>query len=188
MQVLSLDFLTAKWLPTFEMCGGPEVARQKAQKFVLTWIVFGMNLLWPVSIEGDSVLCCSTGTAVKQRFICRISINGLYTEMRGWKKQGKCEKARNTENHETEIKTGGVMGITKEMDGLRKWGARERKGGVGELGHEKRGRCAGQFFWCHSVWHPIPCTARGYTHLQPSTCHSTTAEMSPCIKIKYERK
>lgn len=29
------------------------------------------------------------------------------------------------------------MAITKEMNGLRKWGARERKGEVGELGMRK---------------------------------------------------
>lgn len=53
---------------------------RKRDEFVLTWIVFGMNLLRPVAIEGDSVLCCSTGTTVEQRFICGVSIKGLCTK------------------------------------------------------------------------------------------------------------
>lgn len=57
----------------------------KNWKIVLTGIVFGVNLLWPVPIEGDSVLCRSTGTTVKQWFISSISIQGFCTEVMGEK-------------------------------------------------------------------------------------------------------
>lgn len=51
--------------------------------FLLTWIVFGVSLLRPVPIEGDSVLCSSTGAAVEQRFLSGLSKQGLCAEMRG---------------------------------------------------------------------------------------------------------
>lgn len=59
---------------------------------MLTWIIFGMNLLRPVPVEGDSVLCCSTGTAVKQRLICSVTIQGLYVKMRRQKRKEKLKE------------------------------------------------------------------------------------------------
>ncbi len=71
---------------------------------MLTWIIFGMNLLRPVPIEGDSVLCRSTGAAVEQRFIRRVSIQGFFTEMRGgerWEKVKEPEREREREIYKT---------------------------------------------------------------------------------------
>lgn len=98
------------------LCFGREmILIRKRDKFVLTWIVFGMNLLRPVAIEGDSVLCCSTGTTVEQRFICGVSIKGLCTDKSQKKKkekntfflknEEKSENARNSDNPETNMKT-----------------------------------------------------------------------------------
>lgn len=80
---------------------------RKRGEFVLTWIVFGVNLLRPVAVEGDSVLCCSTGTTVEQRFICGVSIKGLCTDKSQKKKkekknEEKSENARNSDNQETD--------------------------------------------------------------------------------------
>lgn len=150
---------------------------RKRGEFVLTWVVFGVNLLRPVAVEGDSVLCCSTGTTVEQRFICGVSIKGLCTDKSQKKKkekkylkkiktEEKSENARNSDNPETDMKTSLISFRVRKAVSCR-----------GEVGGERRkkGRTlANALLICCSVWHPMSCTARGYTHLQSSTSRRKT--------------
>lgn len=150
---------------------------RKRDKFVLTWIVFGMNLLRPVAIEGDSVLCCSTGTTVEQRFICGISIKGLCTD-----KSQKKKKEKNTflkKKMRKRVKMEGTQTTLRQIWRHRSLvlglGRRWAEEGKWEGSGGKRGRIlSNAFLICCSVWHPMSCTARGYTHLQSSTSRRKT--------------
>lgn len=77
----------------------PDNTQAKKIETVLTWIVFGMSLLRPVTVESDSVFGRPTGTAVEQRFICAVSIQRLCTERVEHKEkltQGHKKHAENT--------------------------------------------------------------------------------------------
>lgn len=75
-----LVLLLCSIFKAFECDGRKTALIGKRDKSVLTWIVFGVDLLRPVAVEGDSVLCCSTGTTVEQRFVCGVSIQGLCSD------------------------------------------------------------------------------------------------------------
>lgn len=141
----------------------------RRDKSVLTWIVFGVDLLRPVAIEGDSVLCCSTGTTVEQRFICGVSIQGLCSDK---------SKREGAKIHFFSKKTRGKE-LKCQTTWKQIWRHRSLVLGLGkrraEEGEERKGRIlSNALLICCSVWHPMSCTARGYTHLQSSTCRRKT--------------
>lgn len=74
--------------------------KKKKPETVLTWIVFGMSLLWPVPVESDSVLRCPTGTTVEQRFVCAVSIQRLCTDKMEHKEK-VTQGVKYTEGHKT---------------------------------------------------------------------------------------
>lgn len=77
--------------------------KQKTET-LLTWIVFGMSLLRPVPIESDSVLRRPTGAAVKQRFVCAVSIQRLCTE-RVEHKEKLTKGVKYTESHKKDAES-----------------------------------------------------------------------------------
>lgn len=116
----------------------------KNWKIVLTGIVFGVNLLWPVPIEGDSVLCRSTGTTVKQWFISSISIQGFCTEVMGEK---------NKRSHRVRL----LISIRSRRDGCLSYKRVMVKKAVSQKEEHGDKVCSTVLLIRHLVWHPSPC-------------------------------